>query len=85
MPRTTDAIALYRALARAGRGFNDYNVREYVRRRGREGFEEHREARGADAARAIERGTEALAVVRRQAGVFALYGNGRRPSAMDVR
>ncbi|CEF98387.1 Complex 1 LYR protein [Ostreococcus tauri] len=85
MPGTTRAIALYRALARAGRGFNDYNVREYVRRRAREGFEDHRAARGADAARAIERGMEALAVVRRQAGVFALYGNGRRPSAMDVR
>lgn len=78
------ARALYRAFVRAGRAFNDYNVREYVRRRARVGFEEHRHLVGDEAARELRRGREALEVARRQASVYALFGATRKPSAMDV-
>jgi len=78
------ARALYRAFVRVGRAFNDYNVREYVRRRARAGFEENRLLRGEEATLELRKGWTELEVARRQATVYALFGATRKPSAMDV-
>jgi hypothetical protein len=80
------ALELYRAFLRCGRAFNDYNVREYVKRRSGEAFRANRTLEnGDDIARALARGEEELAVARRQAAVYELYGGSRKPSAMDLR
>lgn len=44
------ALASYRALLRAGRSYPDYNVRNYILRRARDAFREHRGAAGPQAA-----------------------------------
>jgi len=79
------ALELYRALLRCGRAFNDYNVREYVKRRSGEAFRANRTLEnGDDIARALARGAEELAVARRQVAVYELYGGKRKPNAMDL-
>lgn len=47
---TAAALASYRALLRAGRAYPDYNVRNYILRRARDAFREHRGAAGPQAA-----------------------------------
>jgi hypothetical protein len=79
------ALALYRSLLRTGREFTDYNVREYVKRRAREGFIANRALSASDAIeRCMADGAAQLEVARRQAAVYALYGKFSRPSAMEV-
>ena len=79
------ALALYRSLLRTGREFTDYNVREYVKRRAREGFIANRALSASDAIeRCMADGAAQLVVARRQAAVYALYGKFSRPSAMEV-
>ena len=80
------ALELYRALLRCGRSFNDYNVREYVKRRATESFRANAALADVDAIEsALEEGARELDVARRQATVYALYGVARKPSSMDVR
>ena len=75
------ALELYRALLRCGRAFNDYNVREYVKRRSGEAFRANRTLEnGDDIARALARGAEELAVARRQVAVYELYGGRESPT-----
>ena len=79
------ALALYRSLLRTGREFSDYNVREYVKRRAREGFIANRALSASDAIeRCMADGAAQLEVAQRQAAVYALYGKFSRPSAMEV-
>ena len=47
------AVSAYRNLLRAGMGFADYNMREYVVRRTRDGFRKNRGATGAALAAAF--------------------------------
>ena len=69
------ALELYRALLRCGRSFNDYNVREYVKRRATESFRANAALADVDAIEsALEEGARELDVARRQATVYALYG-----------
>jgi len=44
------SLTSYRALLRAGRAYPDYNVRNYILRRARDAFREHRGAAGPRAA-----------------------------------
>ena len=67
------ALELYRALLRCGRSFNDYNVREYVKRRATESFRANAALADVDAIEsALEEGARELDVARRQATVYAL-------------
>ena len=80
------ALHLYREFLRVGRSFNDYNVREYVKRRAREGFIANRALSASDAIeRCMADGAAQLEVARRQAALYALYGRFSRPSAMEVK
>ena len=80
------ALALYRDFLRVGRAFPDYNVREYVKRRAREGFAANRALEASDAiAACMADGAAQLEVARRQAALYALYGRFSRPSAMEVK
>lgn len=59
----------------AGSKFPNYNIREYIKRRVRDGFRELQGVRDAGTVdRAMARGKEELEVVRRQAMVYQLYG-----------
>ncbi|XP_024534678.1 LYR motif-containing protein 4-like [Selaginella moellendorffii] len=67
--------ALYRGFLREARKFTDYNVREYIKRRSRQGFRQ-----SGNAAEAFATGKEQLEVVKRQTVVYSLYA----PSLKNV-
>lgn len=79
------ALHLYREFLRVGRSFNDYNVREYVKRRAGERFRENRGLTDAEAVReTLAAGEKELEKARRQATIYALYGDVRRPNTIEV-
>lgn len=66
---------LYRTFLRYGRTFPSYNIREYISRRAREGFRENKSLGSpSEVAAAVEHAKSELAVVKRQALVYNLYG-----------
>lgn len=66
--------ALFRAILREGRKFPNYNVREYVKRRAREGFHEAAGLSDPPAVAAlVKKAREELDVVKRQSIVYSLY------------
>ncbi|PRW59819.1 LYR motif-containing 4 [Chlorella sorokiniana] len=85
MASAAEARALYRAFLRCARHFGtSYNVKEYVRRRARQGFAEA--AGVSDAAelqRLWEQGRQKLEVARRQSLVYDLYSR-RHKHAMEL-
>lgn len=84
-PARAEVLSLYRALLREGRKFSNYNVREYVSRRAREAFREHRQVADPEAVeRLIGRAREQLEVARRQVVVYSLFAP-RLRSIMDLK
>mmetsp|Transcript_12414 Transcript_12414/g.26817 ORF Transcript_12414/g.26817 Transcript_12414/m.26817 type:complete len:94 (+) Transcript_12414:160-441(+) len=75
MPSSNEVKSLFRAFLREGRKFPNYNIREYVLRRAREGF---REVAGETNATKLDAlwasAKEQLEVVKRQSVVYGLYG-----------
>ncbi|KAI3435584.1 hypothetical protein D9Q98_001649 [Chlorella vulgaris] len=80
-----EARALYRAFLRHAQHFGtSYNIKEYVKRRAREGFTEAQAVTdSAELARVWEQGRQQLEVVRRQSIVYGLYSR-RHRHAMDL-
>ncbi|KAI5053947.1 hypothetical protein GOP47_0031160 [Adiantum capillus-veneris] len=73
-PSATEVKALFRALLREARKFSDYNIREYVKRRSRQGFHQHQHVSSPEvAATAFSEGRGLLDVAKRQAIVYSLY------------
>ncbi|MCO5570879.1 hypothetical protein L7F22_024608 [Adiantum nelumboides] len=73
-PSAAEVKALLRAFLREARKFSDYNIREYVKRRSRQGFHQHQHASSPEvAATAFSEGRELLDVAKRQAIVYSLY------------
>lgn len=72
------ARGLFRKLMRAGKGFTNYNFREYALRRVRLGFRENVGASdGAEIAKLLLNGQQQLEVVRKQAVISQLYPQAR--------
>ncbi|GIL82816.1 hypothetical protein Vretimale_8186 [Volvox reticuliferus] len=70
-----EARALFRALLREGRRFPNYNIREYVQRRAKEGFHEAASITDPVAAESLlQYGRKELEIVKRQSFVYQLYG-----------
>lgn len=75
MSAAVEARSLFRALLREGRRFPNYNVREYIKRRAREGFEESASVTDPSAIKSlIAAGKQELEVAKRQSLVYQLYG-----------
>eukprot|EP00250_Pteridium_aquilinum_P026661 c33386_g1_i1 orf=141-422(+) len=73
-PSAAEVKALFRALLREARKFQDYNIREYVKRRSRQGFHQHQSVTSPEiAVTAFSEGREMLDVAKRQAVVYSLY------------
>mmetsp|Transcript_4149 Transcript_4149/g.10380 ORF Transcript_4149/g.10380 Transcript_4149/m.10380 type:complete len:92 (-) Transcript_4149:94-369(-) len=64
--------SLFRAFLREGRKFNNYNIREYILRRAKEGF--RAQLTGNQSEAAFSAAKEELQVVRRQSVVYQMYG-----------
>ncbi|GMH37363.1 hypothetical protein BSKO_05236 [Bryopsis sp. KO-2023] len=74
MPTAADVRALYRAFLRQGELFPQYNIREYIKRRAREGFEAQRKTTQPEAIEAAwKKAKEDLEVAKRQAVVYSLF------------
>eukprot|EP01025_Chloroclados_australasicus_P013927 TRINITY_DN16526_c0_g1_i2.p7 TRINITY_DN16526_c0_g1~~TRINITY_DN16526_c0_g1_i2.p7 ORF type:complete len:117 (-),score=4.88 TRINITY_DN16526_c0_g1_i2:1675-2025(-) len=85
MPSSQDVLRLYRSFLREGRKFQQYNMREYVKRRARLGFKQNKALTDEQALeKCWQRALEDLAVVKRQVIVYGLYA---RPyqSVMDLK
>ncbi|XP_024515447.1 protein bcn92-like [Selaginella moellendorffii] len=70
MASAMEARSLYRSLLREARRFPDYNIREYIARRCRQGFEASKAGGGRDL---LAFGEEQLELVRRQSQVYGMY------------
>lgn len=84
-PSSAEVIHLFKALLREARKFPNYNVREYVKRRVKDGFKENRSATDPTVvAAAWENGRQSLQVAQRQSVVYSLYAP-RTKSIMDIK
>ncbi|KAH7288866.1 hypothetical protein KP509_31G047400 [Ceratopteris richardii] len=72
-PSAAEVKALFRAFLREARKFPDYNIREYVKRRSRQGFHQNQNIVPELATAAFAEGRELLEVAKRQAVVYSLY------------
>lgn len=71
---SAEAFSLLRQLLRTARRFPSYNVREYVKRRSKEGFRRNRGlGEEAQVRAALAEGRKQLEVARRQAAVYSLF------------
>ncbi|KAJ1660549.1 hypothetical protein IWQ61_000550 [Dispira simplex] len=76
-PRT-EVLSLFRSFLRASRCFESYNFREYVHRRARDAFKQHRNETDADTIQAlIRKAQNELDVVERQALINSIYSHGK--------
>jgi hypothetical protein len=74
MSASREVLGLYREFLRVGRKFTNYNVREFVKRRAKEGFREGKDLTDAAAiAAALKHAKEQLAVAQRQSVVYSLF------------
>lgn len=84
-PSAAQAKELLRALLREGRKFSNYNVREYVKRRTIEGFQENRNVTDpAVLGAAYADGLKQLEIAKRQSIVYNLYAP-QVKSIMDLK
>ncbi|KAG6545456.1 hypothetical protein Mapa_013056 [Marchantia paleacea] len=84
-PSPAQARALLKAFMREARKFPNYNIREYVKRRAKEGFRECQSITDpAAAATAFANGKLQLEVAKRQSVVYSLYAP-RVKSIMDLK
>lgn len=84
-PSAAQAKELLRALLREGRKFSNYNVREYVKRRTIEGFQENRNVTDpAVLGAAYADGLKQLEIAKRQSVVYNLYAP-QIKSIMDLK
>ncbi|KAK9916913.1 hypothetical protein WJX75_008719 [Coccomyxa subellipsoidea] len=75
---------MYRTFLKHGAKFPNYNIREYVWRRAREGFRAHVGETDAQIVSELVQGAKAeLEVVKRQSMVYSLYAR-RQKSIMDI-
>ncbi|PSC72611.1 LYR motif-containing 4 [Micractinium conductrix] len=85
MPSAAEARALYRAFLRSSQHFGtSYNIKEYVKRRARDGFRDAAAVSDpAELARLWGAGRAQLEVARRQAIVYDLFSH-KHKHAMDL-
>jgi hypothetical protein len=83
VPSSAEVVSLFRSLLKEARKFEDYNIREYVKRRTKQGFQQHKSANPEVAASAFLEGKEMLNVAKRQATIYSLYAP-KVKSIMDV-
>ncbi|KAG2424381.1 hypothetical protein HXX76_014590 [Chlamydomonas incerta] len=75
MSAAAEVRSLFRALLRAGKHYPNYNIREYIQRRAREGFHDAAKLTDPSAVKSLlELGRQELEVVKRQSVVYGLYG-----------
>ncbi|PNH07589.1 LYR motif-containing protein 4B [Tetrabaena socialis] len=74
MSTAMEARSLFRALVREGRRFPNYNLREYIQRRAREGFRESSSVADPAVVKSLlQSGRQELEVVKRQSVVYQLF------------
>lgn len=73
MSATAEALSLYRSFLRLGSKFPNYNIREFILRRAKDGFRGSRSS--CNAQDLLKAAKEDLEVVRRQSVVYQMYGS----------
>ncbi|CAL8467311.1 g6848 [Coccomyxa elongata] len=75
---------MYRSFLKHGAKFPNYNIREYVRRKAKEGFRAHREETDAQKLSGLlQDAKQELEVVKRQSLVYSMYAR-KQKSIMDM-
>ncbi|KAL3513094.1 hypothetical protein ACH5RR_025811 [Cinchona calisaya] len=73
-PCKGEVLSLFRSLLRTARGFSDYNIREYTKRRTIDAFRHNKDISDASSiSTAFADGKSQLEVAKRQALVYSLY------------
>ncbi|XP_027167906.1 LYR motif-containing protein 4 [Coffea eugenioides] len=73
-PSRGEVLSLFRSLFRTARGFSDYNIREYTKRRTVDGFRHNKDISDPSSiCAAFADGKSQLEVAKRQAVVYSLY------------
>ncbi|KAJ1701596.1 hypothetical protein LUZ63_001375 [Rhynchospora breviuscula] len=84
-PTRAEALSLLRSLLRTASKFNDYNVREYIKRRSLDAFRENKSLSDPSSlASAFSDGKAQLEVAKRQAVVYSLYAP-KVKSIMEIK
>mmetsp|Transcript_26244 Transcript_26244/g.36988 ORF Transcript_26244/g.36988 Transcript_26244/m.36988 type:complete len:81 (+) Transcript_26244:225-467(+) len=73
---STAPIPLFRALLREAKKMGDYNFRASAVRRVKTGFALNKNLQGEEAATALSKGVQDLAMLRRQAALGQMYPSG---------
>lgn len=74
MSSSREVLSLYRDFLRVGRQFSNYNVREFVKRRAKEGFREGQALTDpATISAALKQAKDQLSVAKRQSVVYSLF------------
>ncbi|XP_057955243.1 uncharacterized protein LOC131149136 [Malania oleifera] len=85
IPSRPQVLSLLRSLLRTARGFSDYNIREYTKRRAIDGFRHNRDlADPSSISAAFSEGKSQLEIARRQAVVYSLYAP-KVKSVMEIK
>ncbi|BDA40397.1 probable LYR motif-containing protein 4 [Coccomyxa sp. Obi] len=75
---------MYRTFLKHGAKFPNYNIREYVRRKAREGFRAHKgETDAQKLSELLQDAKQELEVVKRQSLVYSMYAR-KQKSIMDI-
>lgn len=79
MPTPAEAKALFRAFWRTGSKFPDYNIKEYIKRKTKDGFRSAQSITDpAQLDLVWKQAGEQLKVAQRQLVVYSLYSHGRK-------
>jgi LYR motif-containing protein 4 len=84
-PSRAEVLSLLRSLLRTASKFNDYNAREYVKRRSLEAFRENKSLSDpSSVASSFSDGKSQLEVAKRQAMVYSFYAP-KNKSIMEIK
>ncbi|KAI5648251.1 hypothetical protein M9H77_34256 [Catharanthus roseus] len=73
-PSRGEVLSLFRSFLRTARGFSDYNVREYTKRRAIDAFRHNKDlSEPSQVSAAFADGKSQLEIAKRQAIVYSLY------------
>jgi hypothetical protein len=84
-PSRQHVLGLFRSLLRQAGRLEDYNFRDYAKRRVTLGFQEGRSSSGEEAVREYKDGVKNLEMLKRQVLISHLYPSKRSVMELDVK
>ncbi|KAK6925074.1 Complex 1 LYR protein domain [Dillenia turbinata] len=84
-PTKAEVLSLFRSLLRTSRGFADYNIREYAKRRTKDGFRHNKNLSDTSSiSSAFSDAKSQLEIAKRQVVVYSLYAP-KVKSVMEIK